>query len=94
MTESAEKMLAEVLPWLTWLPETERCDCVDELLDPMPAGADTGELLPFGRALASSRSTAVVWSDPQLARELQGPFPGDGLDVPAPEGRRNGGSWR
>lgn len=83
----AEEVLAEELPWLTWLPETERRDCVNELLDHLLAGADTGELLPFGRTLASWRSTAVVWSDPQLARELQGPFPGDGTDVPRPGGK-------
>ncbi|MEV6348424.1 hypothetical protein [Actinoplanes sp. NPDC051851] len=42
-------------------------------------------LIPFARNLASWRSTAEAWSDPQLARELQGPFDGDGptLDRPA-----------
>jgi hypothetical protein len=80
----AEEVLAEELPWITWLPEAERHLCVRELLANLIAGADTGELLPFGRALVSWRSTAVVWSDPQLARELQGPFPGDGPTVPRP----------
>ncbi|GAA0949614.1 hypothetical protein GCM10009560_68050 [Nonomuraea longicatena] len=80
----AEEVLAEELPWVTWLPDTERQACVRELLGHLIAGADTGELLPFGRALASWRSTAVAWSDPQLARELQGPFPGDGPEVPRP----------
>ncbi|MEU4225160.1 hypothetical protein AB0F17_12750 [Nonomuraea sp. NPDC026600] len=82
----AEEVLTEELPWVTWLPDAERRECVRELLDHLIAGADTGELLPFGRALTSWRSTAVVWSDPQLARELQGPFPGDGPDVPRPTG--------
>ena len=80
----AEEVLTKELPWITWLPETERDTCLRELLSHLIAGADTGELLPFDRALISWRSTAVVWSDPQLARELQGPFPGDGPDVPQP----------
>ncbi|MFC0862732.1 hypothetical protein ACFHYQ_10540 [Sphaerimonospora cavernae] len=80
----AEKVLAEELPWTTWLPEAERQMCARELLDHMVAGADTGELLPFSRALTSWRSTAVAWSDPRLARELQGPFAGDGPEAPRP----------
>ncbi|MCT9929780.1 hypothetical protein N5079_06045 [Planotetraspora sp. A-T 1434] len=82
----AEEVLTEELPWTTWLPLTERHECVRDLLGHLVAGADTGELLPFSRALISWRSTAVVWSDPQLARELQGPFPGDGAEISRPLG--------
>jgi hypothetical protein len=85
-SDLAEEVLAEELPWTTWLPETERHICVQELLAHLLAGADTGELLPFSRALISWRSTAVAWSDPQLARDLQGPFPGDGPEVRRPLG--------
>jgi PHD/YefM family antitoxin component YafN of YafNO toxin-antitoxin module len=80
----AEELLAEELPWLHWLPETERTQCVRELLADLVAGADTGLLLPFARNLASWRATAEVWSDPELARDLQGPFPGDGPDLARP----------
>ncbi|QYC39100.1 hypothetical protein Nocox_07375 [Nonomuraea coxensis DSM 45129] len=84
MMTTVGRWLAEELPWLTWLPDAERHECVRELLAHLMAGADTGELLPFARALTSWRSTAVIWSDPQLARDLHGPFPGDGPDVPRP----------
>ncbi|MFI7222006.1 hypothetical protein ACIBO5_02205 [Nonomuraea angiospora] len=77
--------LVEELPRLTWLPDTERQECVRELLSNLIAGADTGELLPFGRSLTSWRSTAVIWSDPRLAGELQGPFAGDGPEVTRPK---------
>ncbi|MFB9252613.1 hypothetical protein ACFFWE_30660 [Sphaerisporangium melleum] len=80
----AEDVLREELPWTTWLPETERHACVRELLDHLIAGADTGELVPFSRALTSWRSTAIAWSDPRLAHELQGPFPGDGGEALRP----------
>lgn len=81
----AEDALAEELPWLSWLPADERPTCVRELLADLVAGADTGLLTPFARSLASWRSTAEAWSDPRLARELRGPFDGDGpvIDRPA-----------
>jgi len=74
----AEELLARQLTWLTWLPVEERMSCVRELLADLVAGADTGLLTPFARDLISWRSTAEAWSDPRLARELQGPFDGDG----------------
>lgn len=82
--ELAEEALAEELPWLTWLPAEERPLCVRELLADLLAGADTGLLIPFARNLASWRSTAEVWSDPELARQLRGPFRGDGPAIDRP----------
>jgi hypothetical protein len=80
----AEESLAEELPWLTWLPDQERPTCVRELLADLLAGAETGLLVPFARNLASWRSTAEAWSDPQLVRDLQGPFDGDGPVINCP----------
>ena len=80
----AEEALAEELPWLTWLPVEERPACVRELLGDLLAGAETGLLVPFARNLASWRSTAEAWADPQLARDLQGPFTGDGPVIDRP----------
>ncbi|MEV0161298.1 hypothetical protein B0I32_110184 [Nonomuraea fuscirosea] len=74
----AEEALAEDLPWLTWLPEHERLQCVRELLAHLLAGADTGELLPYARARRSWTSTALAWSDPEIARDLTDPFDGSG----------------
>ncbi|MEV0306051.1 hypothetical protein [Nonomuraea fuscirosea] len=74
----AEEALAEDLPWLTWLPEHERLQCVRELLAHLLAGADTGELLPYARARRSWTSTALAWSDPEIARDLTDPFDGGG----------------
>jgi hypothetical protein len=73
-------LLAEELPWLTWLPVAERVACVEELLADLVAGADTGLLTPFARNLVSWRSTAEA-----SARELQGPFGGDGPVIDRPE---------
>jgi PHD/YefM family antitoxin component YafN of YafNO toxin-antitoxin module len=70
----AEEVFAEELPWIRWLPESERIQCTRELLGDLIAGADTGLFLPFARNLAAWKSTAEVWTDPALARRLQGPF--------------------
>ena len=85
----AEELLAEELPWLHRLPESDRRGCLRELLAELVTGVDTGLLWPFARSLASWRATAGVWSDLQLAHEPQGPFPGDGpeLDRPASGGQ-------
>jgi hypothetical protein len=74
------------------LPTLDDADVVlerrdeENLLRQLVAGADTGLLVPFARSLTSWRSTAEVWSDPQLARGLQGPFPGDGGEAVRPSG--------
>lgn len=83
----AEEVFAEELPWVKWLPAHEMTACVRELLDDLIAGADTGLFLPFARNLAAWKSTAEVWSDPALARRLQGPFDdvSDSVELVPPE---------
>lgn len=81
-------LLGRQLPWLRWLPEGDQQECVSELLGELAAGAETGVLEPFARALAAWRSTAEVWSDSELARRLQGPFDGDGEEIPRPPRKR------
>lgn len=85
--DMAEEVFAEELPWVTWLPAHERDECVRELLDDLIAGADTGLFLPFARNLAAWKSTAEAWSDPALARRLQGPFddPSESEELLPPE---------
>lgn len=80
-----EEILTEQLPWLHWLPPDEREDCVKDLLAHLLAGADTDSLLPFAHALAAWRSTAEVWSDPELVERLRSDLPGDGLTLDRPQ---------
>jgi hypothetical protein len=71
----AEEVFGEELPWLTWLPPEARVECVTELLSHLLAGADTGLFLPF-----------EIYSDPELARRLRGPFDTSAAaDLPRPE---------
>jgi hypothetical protein len=69
---------APSVPWLHWLPDDERWSCINELVLELDAGAATGNLEPFARSLRAWRSTAEVWSDPELARRLSLGFGGDG----------------
>jgi hypothetical protein len=87
-TELVTGLLAKELPWLRWLPDGEQSECVNELLGELAAGAETGVLEPFARALSAWRSTAEVWSDPELARRLQGPFHGNGEKIRRPTRKR------
>jgi PHD/YefM family antitoxin component YafN of YafNO toxin-antitoxin module len=83
----AEEVFAEELPWLAWLPAEARSESVVELLNHLLAGADTGLLLPFARALREWKSTAEIYSDPELARRLRGPFTTEAAeDVTRPGG--------
>lgn len=80
----ASEALAAALPWLRWLPDDEREACDGELLGELEAGAATGNLEPFSRAMRSWMSTAEAWSDPELARRLGSAFPGDGPEIARP----------
>ncbi|MCP9621451.1 hypothetical protein FOH10_28880 [Nocardia otitidiscaviarum] len=81
----AEEVFAEELPWLVWLPADARPQCVKELLDHLLAGAETGLLLPFSRAMREWQATAEIYSDPELTNRLRGPFDTvDAVDVERP----------
>ncbi|KAA2252918.1 hypothetical protein F0L68_34065 [Solihabitans fulvus] len=84
--ELAAELLAEEFAWMRWLPESERTLCVADLLADLSAGAETGYLLPFANTVAAWRSTAEVWSDPDLARALSSPITveGDGVEITRP----------
>ena len=82
--ERAEETMSIAIPWLHWLPVSERRDCIADLVRELDAGASTGNFEPFARSLVAWKSTAEVWSDPELARQLSGAFPGDGSAIERP----------
>jgi hypothetical protein len=79
--DRAVRLIADEMPWLIWLPEDERATCVQELVANLAAGADTGTLEPFARAVREWRDTAEVWADPELANRFRTGFPGDGPEL-------------
>lgn len=82
----AEETLAAERPWLDWLPEPERAECVAELLDHLAAGADTEVFVPFAHSLVAWQHTAEVWREPELARRLHGPLDtADAVELAPPD---------
>lgn len=65
--------MAGVYPWLRFLPETERDECLDDLLEAATACASIENFAAYRAAVASWRSTAEIYSDPDLFARLSGP---------------------
>jgi hypothetical protein len=79
--------MAKVYPWLRFLPEDARDQCVHELIDVAVACASIRNFAAFQGKVASWRSTAEVYSDPELLAILSGPIEvlEDHGRVPMPE---------
>ncbi|MRH90351.1 hypothetical protein GFY24_23405 [Nocardia sp. SYP-A9097] len=66
--------LAEELPWLMWLPTDARTQCAEELHSQMLAGTEAIPSLTVSQLLREWQATAEIYSDPELAQRLRGPF--------------------
>jgi hypothetical protein len=82
-----QSVLGNELSWLYWLPKTEMHKCLEDLSGNLAAGLQTGNLVPFGQAMEAWKSTAEVWSDPELAASLRQEFAGDGPEITRPGGQ-------
>ena len=76
---------AAAIPWLAFLPETERELFLAEFLRVAKASAELGVLTPMAQLLREWRATAAIHAEPGLAAELRRPLAGNGRRVPAPE---------
>jgi len=72
------------IPWLKFLPDRERDAFFDDFFRTAEGAADLGVMAPLGRLLREWRTTAQIYADPSLARELGRPLSGDGGRVPEP----------
>lgn len=79
----AAEAMTETLPWIAWLPTQDQVACLQELLDDLRAGAQTGDLRRFALDLDAWQSTAVAYNDPDILAALQTNTP-DGPSVPRP----------
>ena len=71
-------------PWTRFLPESERARFFAELFDCFEGAVQVGTLSPVERLLDEWQTTAAIHADPDLARRLRGPLPGDGAVVSRP----------
>lgn len=75
---------AEAIPWLSFLPATQRQEFLAEFFRTAEAAAELGVMTPLARLLREWQATAAIYADPELAAELRRPLTGDGERVPAP----------
>lgn len=61
---------AASLPWVAFLPETDRVVFVTEAADTLRVCASIGRYTEFAHLVDDWRNTAEVWSDPALAASL------------------------
>ncbi|MEI6624425.1 MAG: hypothetical protein WCP28_21240 [Actinomycetes bacterium] len=79
--------LADDLPWLTFLPDSEKIRFADECLAVLRGCAEIGRFTAFEDLLSSWQAAANIWSDPILAHALSSPVDTpDGSDVQWPTG--------
>lgn len=79
----AVEALTRTLAWVAWLPIADKVACLQELLDDLRAGAQTGDLRRFALDLAAWQSTAIAYSDPEVLGQLQRPHSRE--ELPADE---------
>lgn len=66
--------LVSTLPWVSFLPEDNRQTFVEEATEVLLACASIGRYAAFAKLVEDWKSTAEVWSDPELARSLSEPI--------------------
>ena len=79
-----EQTIADVFPWATFLPKTDRAEFVDELTTTLMAVGGLDNFAPVGRMLREWKATAEIHADPRLARRLRLPIDAHGDAVPVP----------
>lgn len=67
----AGEVMIENLPWMAWLPAPAKTECLQELINDLRAGAQTGDLRRFSLDVASWQSTAVAYNDPEVLVDLR-----------------------
>ncbi|MCO8273027.1 hypothetical protein M1L60_20740 [Actinoplanes sp. TRM 88003] len=82
--ETAEAALNEEFPWLSLLPADAVVQFVAEFVKAARISAELGQWSVLAELLRGWKATAVVYTDPDLLRQLSGPLNDDFGPVPAP----------
>ncbi|TEA09161.1 hypothetical protein [Mycobacteroides salmoniphilum] len=77
----------DVFPWVTFLPQAEIREFVDELVETLRAAESINNPAPVAQVIAAWRNTAQVWADPEVSAALATDSDGDYGSVPLPAGR-------
>ncbi|MCP2317169.1 hypothetical protein APR12_002509 [Nocardia amikacinitolerans] len=82
----AARALIDEFPWVDVLPEEAQVRFVTDFARAFQASAELGEWSVLERTVHEWRSTAAIYADPTLARELSGPLDDDFGPVSEPVG--------
>ncbi|BAK38273.1 hypothetical protein MLP_52590 [Microlunatus phosphovorus NM-1] len=70
LVERFAAALVTVLPWVAFLPDTDRETFATEAADTLRACASIGRFTALADLIDNWRNTAEIWSDPSLAASL------------------------
>ncbi|MEU8815033.1 hypothetical protein [Actinoplanes sp. NPDC048796] len=82
--ETAAEALSDEFPWLSLLPPDAVPQFVVEFTKAARISADLGQWSVLADVLRGWKATAMVYTDPDLLRQLSGPVDDDLGAVPAP----------
>ena len=89
--ETATRALREEFPWIDLLPADAVPQFVAEFVKASRISAELGQWSVLAEMLRGWRATAMVYTDPDLLRQLSGPLGDDFGPVPVPvEGDADG----
>ncbi|MCD0443929.1 hypothetical protein LO763_09865 [Glycomyces sp. A-F 0318] len=75
--EAIRRVLAEALPWSTFLPETDRDQLLSELIEVAQGAASLRNLGPVSVLLEQWRHSAEIYADPDTHRQVTAEPGGD-----------------
>ncbi|MGV9725030.1 hypothetical protein [Nocardia beijingensis] len=89
--EAVRDVLPDAVPWVTFLPEGDVDQFLDELVAVARGAAALENLAPLATLLTQWRHTAEIYADPALLAILTGEPEGDLGPVPAPGSEESAG---
>jgi hypothetical protein len=84
-TTAIQRVLPHALPWSTFLPELDREEMLDEIIEVAQGASSIRNLAPMATLLEQWRRTAEAHADPELYQRLTAGPAGDFGPVPEPE---------
>lgn len=82
--EVAAEALKDEFPWLSLLPADSVAQFVGEFVKSARISAELGQWSVLAETLRGWKATAMIYTDPDLLRQLTGPLKDDFGPVPAP----------
>lgn len=81
----ASEALLDEFPWISVLPKSDRAQFLMDFVQSFQASADLGQWSLLATTVREWKSTAVIYTDPELAQHLTQPLHDDLGPVPSPQ---------